>query len=99
MCFLNRFIDVSCLPHYCANGMIPWPGFPNKCFRVNKKEVMAISKSGSKFCHLVKMGDEVTCGTVIQEFSNVHGPTGARCEYGKLWSVFINQCVEDFIIF
>lgn len=29
--------DVSCLPHYCANGMIPWPGFPNKCFRVNKK--------------------------------------------------------------
>ena len=41
MCFLNSFVDVSCLPNYCANGMIPWPGFPNKCFRVNKKEVHA----------------------------------------------------------
>lgn len=35
--FLNRFIDVKCLPNFCEDGMIPWPGYPNECFEVNKE--------------------------------------------------------------
>ena len=35
--FLNRFTDVTCLPNFCEDGMIPWPGYPNECFQVNKE--------------------------------------------------------------
>merc|ERR1719468_263425 len=89
--FLKRrhSADVTCLPNFCEDGMIPWPGYPNECFQVNKE-------GNPGFCRLVKIGDEVTCGTIIQGFANVLGPTAAKCEYGKMWSVFINQCVKDF---
>ena len=84
-------------------------GFQTSAFELTKKRFMlAVTltcylwtqffQSDSTNCHLVKMGDEVTCGTIIQEFSNVLGPTAARCEYGKIWSVFVNQCVKDFRI-
>ena len=32
-------------------------------------------------------------------YERVLGPTAAKCEYGMIWSTFINKCVEDFNIF
>ena len=65
--FLNNFIDVTCLPNLCEEGMIPWPGYPNQCFKVNKEvhtttttTTTNLFQGNSGSCRLVKNGDEVT---------------------------------------